>query len=136
MKLPWQNVLKLAILWACAALWEAQPGCTLAAVPDKLVVLTFDDSVASQYSVVRPSLKRYGLDYLHRNGYRVIALRDLAKFVDPSARPADPMAVIEKRKSAATTATLVRGEILDAQSRQPLASRLYIRGENGVWYFP
>src|SRR5262245_14735618 len=29
-------------------------------VPDKLVVLTFDDSVASQYSVVRPILKRYG----------------------------------------------------------------------------
>src|SRR5207245_1463788 len=29
-------------------------------VPDKLVVLTFDDSVASHYSVVRPMLKRYG----------------------------------------------------------------------------
>src|SRR6266481_7915274 len=32
----------------------------LEAVPDKLVVLTFDDSVASHYSVVRPILKRYG----------------------------------------------------------------------------
>src|SRR5262245_19503252 len=29
-------------------------------VPDQLVVLTFDDSVASQHSVVRPILKRYG----------------------------------------------------------------------------
>src|SRR5881628_2510810 len=29
-------------------------------VPDRLVVLTFDDSVASHYSVVRPILKRYG----------------------------------------------------------------------------
>jgi peptidoglycan/xylan/chitin deacetylase (PgdA/CDA1 family) len=29
-------------------------------VPDKLVVLTFDDSVASHHSVVRPLLKRYG----------------------------------------------------------------------------
>src|ERR1043166_4419956 len=29
-------------------------------VPDKLVVLTFDDSKASHYSVVRPLLKRYG----------------------------------------------------------------------------
>jgi len=29
-------------------------------VPDKLVVLTFDDSVVSHYSVVRPLLKRYG----------------------------------------------------------------------------
>src|SRR5204862_3424071 len=32
----------------------------LEVVPDKLVVLTFDDSVASHYSVVRPILKRYG----------------------------------------------------------------------------
>ena len=29
-------------------------------LPDKLVVLTFDDSVASHYSVVRPILKRFG----------------------------------------------------------------------------
>jgi peptidoglycan/xylan/chitin deacetylase (PgdA/CDA1 family) len=29
-------------------------------VPDKVVVLTFDDSVASHYSVVRPLLKQYG----------------------------------------------------------------------------
>ena len=30
------------------------------AIPDKLVVLTFDDSVASHYTVARPLLKRYG----------------------------------------------------------------------------
>jgi peptidoglycan/xylan/chitin deacetylase (PgdA/CDA1 family) len=29
-------------------------------VPDKLLVLTFDDSVASHYTVARPLLKRYG----------------------------------------------------------------------------
>jgi peptidoglycan/xylan/chitin deacetylase (PgdA/CDA1 family) len=29
-------------------------------IPDKLVVLTFDDSVASQFTVVRPLLKEYG----------------------------------------------------------------------------
>src|ERR1044071_8171708 len=29
-------------------------------VPDKLVVLTFDDAVASHYAVVRPLLQRYG----------------------------------------------------------------------------
>src|SRR5215213_4992595 len=32
----------------------------LAPVPDKLVVLTFDDSKASHYTVVRPLLKQYG----------------------------------------------------------------------------
>jgi len=34
--------------------------CALELIPDKVVVLTFDDSVASQYSVVRPLLKKYG----------------------------------------------------------------------------
>jgi peptidoglycan/xylan/chitin deacetylase (PgdA/CDA1 family) len=29
-------------------------------IPDKLVILTFDDSVASQYAVVQPLLKKYG----------------------------------------------------------------------------
>jgi peptidoglycan/xylan/chitin deacetylase (PgdA/CDA1 family) len=29
-------------------------------VPDKMIVLTFDDSVASHYTVARPLLKRYG----------------------------------------------------------------------------
>lgn len=32
----------------------------LAPIPDKLVVLTFDDSKASHYTVVRPLLKQYG----------------------------------------------------------------------------
>src|SRR5439155_10110551 len=32
--------------------------------------------------------------------------------------------------------TLIRGEILDAQSKRTLACRLYIRGEDGIWYFP
>src|SRR5437660_9718507 len=60
MKRRSQSVLRQVLLFAYAALCQAQPGFALAAVPDKLVVLTFDDSVASQYSVVRPLLKRYG----------------------------------------------------------------------------
>ena len=52
--------MKLASLLAYAALGEALLGRVHAAVPDKLVVLTFDDSVASHYSVVRPLLKKYG----------------------------------------------------------------------------
>src|SRR4026208_802043 len=35
-------------------------GAAAANVPDKLIVLTFDDSVASHYTVARPLLKRYG----------------------------------------------------------------------------
>jgi len=40
--------------------WHAMRMGALEPVPDKLVVLTFDDSVASHHSVVRPLLKRYG----------------------------------------------------------------------------
>jgi peptidoglycan/xylan/chitin deacetylase (PgdA/CDA1 family) len=35
-------------------------GSRLEPIPDKLVVLTFDDSKASHYTVVRPLLKKYG----------------------------------------------------------------------------
>src|SRR5687767_3221450 len=50
------------ILLFCILLLDGclAPVCALEAVPEKLVVLTFDDSVASHYSVVRPLLKRYG----------------------------------------------------------------------------
>jgi peptidoglycan/xylan/chitin deacetylase (PgdA/CDA1 family) len=44
-------------------LWFLPPVLTLYAlepIPDRLVVLTFDDSVKSHYSVVRPILKKYG----------------------------------------------------------------------------
>lgn len=51
---PYGTVLLAFLLgWACTAR-AAQPP------PAKLVVLTFDDSVASQYTVARPLLKRYG----------------------------------------------------------------------------
>jgi peptidoglycan/xylan/chitin deacetylase (PgdA/CDA1 family) len=45
----------LLLLFICLSRARA-----LEPIPDRLVVLTFDDSVASQYSVVRPLLKKYG----------------------------------------------------------------------------
>ena len=46
------------LLWVAIPLAPAVRA--LEPVPDKLVVLTFDDSVASHYWVVRPRLKRFG----------------------------------------------------------------------------
>lgn len=43
-----------------AALSIAAAPRALEPIPDKLVVLTFDDSKASHYTVVRPLLKKYG----------------------------------------------------------------------------
>src|SRR5678816_2552156 len=59
---------QITLCWrlACriAALFVALPvlfaGAQLAPIPSKLVVLTFDDSKASHYTVVRPLLKQYG----------------------------------------------------------------------------
>jgi len=50
-------VLTLAIL-ACA--FAGAPAGAIEPLPDKLVVLTFDDSARSHYTVVRPLLKQYG----------------------------------------------------------------------------
>jgi peptidoglycan/xylan/chitin deacetylase (PgdA/CDA1 family) len=50
----------LCIAGIVATLPLAFAGAELEAVPDKLVVLTFDDSKASHYTVVRPVLKKYG----------------------------------------------------------------------------
>ena len=49
-------LLALAI---AAALAAAPAPAALEPIPDKLVVLTFDDSKASHYTVVRPLLKKY-----------------------------------------------------------------------------
>lgn len=39
---------------------QTHSSARLEPIPDKLVVLTFDDSKASHYTVVRPLLKKYG----------------------------------------------------------------------------
>ena len=51
------QALPVLLGWVCLAVPRGQ---ALEAIPDKLVVLTFDDSVASHYTVVRPLLKQYG----------------------------------------------------------------------------
>src|SRR4051812_39072984 len=48
---------------ACLAplpLWAAEPPRRLEPIPDKLVVLTFDDASKSHYTVARPLLLKYG----------------------------------------------------------------------------
>jgi peptidoglycan-N-acetylglucosamine deacetylase len=60
-----KSLLRLTL--ACLLLLDASHAraaerhpATLEPIPDRLVVLTFDDSVASHYTVVRPLLKQYG----------------------------------------------------------------------------
>ena len=46
-----------------------------------------------------PELFREYLKFLHEGNFKVIALRDLARYVDPQNKPADPMAIINSRKA-------------------------------------
>ncbi len=50
----WIGINLILLLGFVADLRAQQP------VPDKLVVLTFDDSVRSHYTIVRPILKEFG----------------------------------------------------------------------------
>lgn len=51
----------IALCWMLLGLLGAAPSATATEpVPDKVIVLTFDDSVVSHYTVARPLLKRYG----------------------------------------------------------------------------
>jgi peptidoglycan-N-acetylglucosamine deacetylase len=51
-----------------------------------------------------PELLREYLKYLRDENFKVIALCDLARYVDPNKIPDDPMAIINKRKAALTSA--------------------------------
>lgn len=72
--------------------------------------------------------KRY-MEYLKDNGYTVIAMRDLAKYVDPTVAPNNPFGVIEDRKAALAAGkprTNFRTPQTDAELKRWL--------RNMVWY--
>ncbi len=83
----------------------------------------------------RPERFEQFMGYLQTNGFQVIALRDLARYVDPEVRPADPLQIALKRK-AERKEVLVEGEILDADSGRLTPARIYIRASDGKWHFP
>jgi peptidoglycan/xylan/chitin deacetylase (PgdA/CDA1 family) len=87
---------------------DARPGWTLGdfkravgqARGGKIAVLQFHGVPDSAHDWVNISQKQFEeyLKYLADNKYQVIALRDLAKYVDPDVTPADPWGVIKDRQ--------------------------------------
>ncbi len=67
----------------------------------RIAVLQFHGVPDSEHAWVNTPPERFVeyLTWLKANGYQCIALRDLARFVDPTDRPAEPWAVIERRQS-------------------------------------
>ena len=87
---------------------DARPAWTLdnlkratsQAVKGKIAILQFHGAPDVEHPWVHTPRERFEeyMKYLHDNGYTVIALRDLAKYVEWTQKPADPWRVIEERK--------------------------------------
>jgi peptidoglycan/xylan/chitin deacetylase (PgdA/CDA1 family) len=124
---------------------DARPDWTLAdfkravdqAKAGRIAVLQFHGVPDHEHAWVNTRPERFEefMRHLHTNGFRVVALRDLARHVGPEEAPADPLAIIEERK-AARAELLVEGEIVDDAQKRPLPARIYIRGAEGTWHFP
>ncbi|HEY3392506.1 MAG TPA: hypothetical protein VGK58_07355, partial [Lacipirellulaceae bacterium] len=70
----------------------------------RIAVLQFHGVPDTAHSWVNTPLERFEayMNYLAKRGFTVIAMRDLAKYVDPDVTPANPQQVIEDRKQSIT----------------------------------
>jgi peptidoglycan/xylan/chitin deacetylase (PgdA/CDA1 family) len=68
----------------------------------KIAVLQFHGVPDTAHAWVNSTKEQFEsyMRYLADNKFTVIAVRDLAKFVDPTVNPTDPLSVIEDRKKA------------------------------------
>jgi len=66
----------------------------------RIAVLQFHGVPEGEHPWVNTPRERFEeyMAWLHREGFKVIALRDLARYVDASKAPANPMEIIEHRK--------------------------------------
>ncbi len=103
----------------------------------RIAVLQFHGVPDGEHHWVSTDPKRFEewMQYLKDNGFKVIALRDLAVYVDPKKVPARAFAAIEQRQ-AARTETLVELSVIEATGAKPIPARVYIRNEAGQWFFP
>ena len=69
----------------------------------RIAVLQFHGAQDNEHPWVNTPSERFReyMQYLHQEGYRVVALRDIARHVDPAARNQDPWEIIHERKAAA-----------------------------------
>lgn len=103
----------------------------------RIAVLQFHGVPDLDHPWVHTDPKRFDewMQYLKNDGFKVIALRDLANYVDPTKAPAQAFAAIEQRQ-AARQETLVEFQIVEADGAKPIPARIYIRNDAGQWFFP
>ncbi len=89
---------------------DARPAWTLEnfkravsqAVNGRIAIVQFHGAPDVEHPWVHSPVERFQeyMKYLHDEGFRAIAMRDLAKFVDRQKKPADPWEVIRRRQAA------------------------------------
>jgi peptidoglycan/xylan/chitin deacetylase (PgdA/CDA1 family) len=81
---------------------------TSQAANGKIAVLQFHGAPDVEHPWVHTPPERFAeyMKYLHDEGFRVIALRDLARYVDWKQRPADPWEIIKQRQKALAKAAI------------------------------
>jgi peptidoglycan/xylan/chitin deacetylase (PgdA/CDA1 family) len=84
--------------WSLENLQQAVAG----ARDGRIAVLQFHGAPDLEHPWVHTPPERFTeyMTWLKDNGYHAIALRDLARFIDPADAPLEPMAVIERRQAA------------------------------------
>ena len=84
--------------WTLENLQQAVAG----ARDGRIAVLQFHGAPDLEHPWVHTPPERFTeyMTWLKDNGYHAIALRDLARFIDPADAPLEPMAVIERRQAA------------------------------------
>lgn len=111
---------------------DARPGWTLddfkravsQAKGGKIAVIQLHgvpDTAHSWVSTPAPLFESY-VKYLADNGYRVVALRELARYVDPAVVPSNSWRVIEDRKNQLSAAP-------NAPNARPAGSDAKLRGQ-------
>ena len=118
---------------------DARPDWTLAdfkravrqAQYGRIAVVQFHGVPDEVHPWVNTSVKKFRayMKYLADNGYTVIALRDLAKYIDPSVRPVDPFGAIRDRQRA-----IKSGSSRDNTRKPTDTADLRRWLQNMVWY--
>ena len=93
--------LLIPIAWASGPKWSMDDFATAVQMARKgrIAVLAFHGVPDLDHPWVTTEPEKFAayMKYLHEHRYTVIALRDLAKYVDPRGGPADPLEPIERR---------------------------------------
>jgi peptidoglycan-N-acetylglucosamine deacetylase len=104
----------------------------------RIAVLQFHGVPDGEHPWVNTPRERFEeyMAWLHREGFKVIALRDVAKYVDQRALPADPLAIMEARQQAAARSPTLstHKDLIDVRNAAVVRARrpLLIAHRGGV----